>query len=104
MRVDAHVAAGRRHEALTDRLGARRFLERRRRDLGEPDLIVEDRRLARLERATAATTAARANRRRPASSSTRGAVGCDRQRQRQAPRDGRRPGQGGPPLSSGRAP
>ena len=37
-------------EALAERLGARGFLERRRRDLGERHLVVEDRRLAGLQR------------------------------------------------------
>ncbi len=48
--VDAHVAEAGGDEALADGLGPRRLLERRRRDLGQLHLIVEDRRLAALER------------------------------------------------------
>ena len=48
--VEAHVAEAGGDEALAERLGARGFLERRRRDLGERHLVVEDRRLAGLQR------------------------------------------------------
>ena len=48
--VEAHVAEAGGDEALAERLGARGFLERRRRDLGERHLVVEDRGLAGLQR------------------------------------------------------
>ena len=48
--IEAYVAEAGGDEALAERLGARGFLERRRRDLGERHLVVEDRGLAGLQR------------------------------------------------------